>query len=114
MQPASSGDGRWIAFAGSIKEGDGESRLWLLECGTGKVLPPGDLEPTPRRWPGAMHATRLPWCARTAAEVKTIVGGERQLGSFAVCGSFFLYGVDTPISPGELFVSGLPAKTSAS
>jgi dipeptidyl aminopeptidase/acylaminoacyl peptidase len=123
MQPVWSGDGRWIAFAGSLKEGDGESRLWLLERATGKVQLLGDLEvadPETLAWSQSCDSITLVRANRgrheivsvsvPGGEVKTIVGGDRQFGSFAVCGSSFLYGVDTPISPSELFVCGPAGK----
>lgn len=41
LQPVWSPDSRWIAVAGSRREGDGESRLWLVEPASGKLQPLG-------------------------------------------------------------------------
>lgn len=40
--PAWSPDGRWIVFAGSEKEGDSRSRLWLVDAQDNSVRPLGD------------------------------------------------------------------------
>lgn len=117
MQPAWSPDGARIAFAGALKEGDGESRLWQLEFATGRVSPlgPQDMEVADPLW--------LHWSADAATlvlvrahrgrheavslDVATgaltpLVQGDRQFSAFGSNGSELFFAVDTPVLPSEL------------
>lgn len=122
LQPFWSPDGRWLAFAGAVKEGDGESRLWLLEVATGKLqqLGPEDMEigdPMSFQW-RADSATldlvraergrhQLVSVSAPGGEVELRVDGERQFSAFGSTDEQFFYAVDTPVAPSELFCSGL-------
>lgn len=120
LQPAWSPDGRWIVLAGAVKEGDGESRLWLLEVRTGKLRPLGPAEME------VGEAASLHWHADSASldlvrahrgrhqvvsvavpggELQVRVDGDRQFSAFASAQAHLFYAVDTPVSGSEVFCS---------
>jgi dipeptidyl aminopeptidase/acylaminoacyl peptidase len=121
LHPVWSPDGRWIAFAGTLKEGDGETRLWLLEFASGRVEPlgPEGLE--------VAHGEALHWSADSrrlllvracrgrheivslsvpGGQLQTLVAGDRQFGAFGCTGRNLVYSVDTPVLPSELHACG--------
>ena len=117
LQPAWSPDGRWIAFAGARQEGDGESRLWLLEFASGKLAalgPPGlevadadsvqwsgDHVLLVRAHRGRHEVVRIDVPQGT---VTTLLAGDRQLAAFCGAGERLFFSVDSPVSPSELSV----------
>ncbi|MDB5889525.1 MAG: peptidase [Polaromonas sp.] len=116
MQPAWSGDSSRIAFAGALKEGDGESRLWVLELPSGNILRLGELEVADAMsivWTDSDRSLMLIRAHRgrhgivsvsvPGARIQEHVGGNRQLGAFALCGDTLVYSVDTPVAPSEVF-----------
>jgi dipeptidyl aminopeptidase/acylaminoacyl peptidase len=121
MQPAWSPDGRWIAFAGAVKEGDGESRLWLLDFSMGQAEPlgPPDLEvadPQSLCWSANCERLTLLRAFRgrhevvavtvPGGELDVLVTGDRQIGAFACTPDHLAFSVETPLQPSELFACG--------
>jgi dipeptidyl aminopeptidase/acylaminoacyl peptidase len=122
MQPVWSPNGRWIAFAGAKAEGDGQSGLWLLEFGSGRITPlgPEALEVADSE---AMHWTsdslhlvlsrahegrhEVVSISVPAGQLETLVGGNRQLGALACDGAHLVYAVEAPDQPSEVFACSL-------
>jgi dipeptidyl aminopeptidase/acylaminoacyl peptidase len=118
MQPMWSPDGHRIAFVGAIEEGDAESRLWTVECASGKIdeLGGDDIDvgdPASIQWAddgGSMIFVRA-WHGRhhvvslsvPGGEPTVRVGGDRQLGTFGCTDGRFVYSVDHPSQPSELW-----------
>jgi dipeptidyl aminopeptidase/acylaminoacyl peptidase len=118
MQPTWSPDGRQIAFVGAIEEGDAESRLWILDCASGSVdqlggdeidvADPQSIEWAEdsrsmvfvRAWRGRHHVVSL---SVPGGEATVLVGGDRQLGTFACTDARLIYSVDHPSMPSELW-----------
>lgn len=122
MTPAWSPDGRWIAFAGAVAEGDGQSGLWLVEFATGRVTPAGppDLEvadPQHLCWTADSQALLLARATRGSHEIvrvpvagatlQTLVGGDRQFGAFGCTGDRLVFSVDTPTQPSDLWACAM-------
>jgi dipeptidyl aminopeptidase/acylaminoacyl peptidase len=119
MQPAWSPDGRSIAFAGARKEGDGESRLWLLDVASGRLeCLDAEMEVTaPEDIVWRSNSELLLVRAREGRheivsfdlamrEARALVAGDRQFGGFTLCSTGLAYAVDTATMPSELFFSG--------
>lgn len=118
--PVWSPDGRWIAFTGAEKEGDGQSTLWLYEVATQQCSLFGDdgLEVaagmTPH-WTADSQAIvfveahrgrhRVVRGALADRTVVPLVGGDRQFGAFAHRDGHCVYTVDSPVQPSEVWVS---------
>ncbi|MCR8958850.1 S9 family peptidase [Variovorax sp. S2] len=118
MQPCWSPDGRHIAFTGAREEGDAEPRLWIAEAASGKVralcedtvdvADPGSVQWTPdgnclvftRAHRGRHQIVALD-VARESLRV--LAGGDRQLGVFGCTERHFVYSVDHPSLPSELW-----------
>ncbi|MDB5828376.1 MAG: peptidase [Variovorax sp.] len=118
MQPVWSPDGRYIAFTGSIEEGDAEPKLWLLDVATENVRMLADESVD------VADAASLHW-ARDGSEIffsrahrgchvvcaisvpsgtlRVIVPGERQLGALGCTERDFVYTVEHPSQPSELW-----------
>jgi dipeptidyl aminopeptidase/acylaminoacyl peptidase len=118
MQPSWSPDSAFIAFAGAIKQGDGEARLWLLDVQTEAVRSVGGdamevADPQAifwhkngqhlylsRAWRGRHQVV----CVDTASEdVETVVTGDRQIGAMAPAAGGIVFSSQSPIAPEELF-----------
>jgi dipeptidyl aminopeptidase/acylaminoacyl peptidase len=117
-EPVWSPDGRWIAFCGAEKEGDGQNNLWLCEYPTGRVtaigpegLEVGDTENM--YW--SLDSQRL-FLARAyrgrhevvaisipGGELEVLVDGHRQMGAFGYNGRHLVFSVDSPDQPSEVF-----------
>jgi dipeptidyl aminopeptidase/acylaminoacyl peptidase len=118
--PAWSPDGRWIAFTGARREGDGQSTLWLHEIASGRTAPFLD-EGLEIAAGGALH-----WSPDSASLVfvqahrgrhrivsgdlaqralRTLAGGERQFGAFGCGGATLAYAVDRPDLPSEVWTT---------
>jgi dipeptidyl aminopeptidase/acylaminoacyl peptidase len=118
MQPAWSPDGRRIAFIGAVEEGDAESRLWVVDCASGRVdeLGGDDIDVAD---PQSLH-----WAADGASIVFTracrgrhqvvslrvdggeptvLVGGDRQIGAFGSTEGRLVYTLEHPSLPNELW-----------
>jgi dipeptidyl aminopeptidase/acylaminoacyl peptidase len=120
MQPAWSPDGRLIAFVGAVAEGDAESRLWTVECSSGRIDELGGdaidvADPESVRWDddGRGMVFVRAWRGRhqivslsvPQGDVKVLVGGDRQIGAFVGTGARFVYGLLHPALPSELWSS---------
>jgi dipeptidyl aminopeptidase/acylaminoacyl peptidase len=120
MQPAWSPDGSRIAFAGAAKEGDGRSRLWVLEYASGHLAPagPDDLEvadPLSLSWAADSRSIVIVRAHRgrhevisvgvTGDELSVLQDGDRQFGAFAAAGEHFFFSVETPLLPSEVSAS---------
>jgi dipeptidyl aminopeptidase/acylaminoacyl peptidase len=118
LQPVWSPDSRWIATAGAQQEGDGESRLWLVEQGSGKLQPlgPEGLEVADGEalfWHEDSAGLDLVRAYRSrhqlvsltvpGGELKTLVDGDRQFSAVGSAGDRYFYAVDTPVAPSEMF-----------
>jgi dipeptidyl aminopeptidase/acylaminoacyl peptidase len=117
MQPVWSPDGSRIAFAGAVKEGDGQSRLWLLEFATGRLVPLGPeglevADPLTLSWAADSRSIVLVRAHRgrhevvsvavPGGELSVLVQGDRQLGAFGCAGEHLFFSVDTPVLPSEM------------
>jgi dipeptidyl aminopeptidase/acylaminoacyl peptidase len=120
MQPAWSPNGQQIAFVGAIEEGDAESRLWTVDCASGRidelggdeidVADPASIQWAAdgrsmlfvRGWHGRHHVVSL---SVPAGEPTVLVGGDRQLGAFACTEGRLVYSIDHPSLPSELWTS---------
>jgi dipeptidyl aminopeptidase/acylaminoacyl peptidase len=122
MPPAWSPDGRWIAMLGSDDEADARCGLYLLEVASGDLRRIGndDIEFGPEgelQWSAdgaAVYALQtkkgrheLVRVAIPSGEIETVVGGDRQLGAFAVASDRVLFSVHSPEQPSEVLVAGL-------
>lgn len=120
MQPVWSPDGRHIAFTGSLEEGDAEPKLWLLDFATGHVRMLGDDSVD------VADATSLHWTrdgseiifsrahrgchivsaiAVPSGQLRNLVTGERQLGALGCTETEFVYTVEHPSQPSELWAA---------
>lgn len=120
MEPTWSPDGRQIAFIGAIEEGDAESRLWLVDRASGRVdelggddmdvADPASIHWAPdarsmvfvRGWHGRHHVVSL---SVPSGEPTVLVAGDRQLGAFACTEGRFVYSIDHPSLPSDLWAS---------
>ncbi len=121
MQPTWSPDGQQIAFVGALEAGDAESRLWTVDCASGRIdeLGGDDIDVADpasihwsddsrsmifvRGWRGRHHVVSL---NVAGGEPTVLVGGDRQLGTFACTGEQLVYSVDHPSLASELWASG--------
>ena len=118
MAPLWSPDGRWIAFSGAMREGDGQTSLWLLEFATGRVttLGPDGLEVGDTEnmyWSADSRQLLLARAHRGRHEIVSLsvpggrlvalVAGDRQFGALGCDGTHLVYSVDAPDQPSELF-----------
>lgn len=116
--PSWSSDGTRLAFAGSVKQGDGESRLWLLTYPSGEphcidddleVADPqnlfwnadDDTLTLVRAWHGRHQVVEVDV---RSSKVQVLIGGDRQLSAFARFEGGFAYAVDVPTRPSEVYV----------
>jgi dipeptidyl aminopeptidase/acylaminoacyl peptidase len=122
LSPVWSPDGRWLAFGGATKEGDGQTGLWLLEYATGRVsaLGPEGLEVADgqnmhwsadcgnlvlaRAYRGRHQVVSVPV---PGGELRVLVDGDRQFGAIGCDGRHLVYSVDAPVQPSELFAAGM-------
>ncbi|MDB5929026.1 MAG: peptidase [Polaromonas sp.] len=117
LQPAWSPDGRWIAFGGAEREGDGQTSLFLLEVATGKAAHLGstDLElanPQNLHWRADSQALLMTRAFHGRHEIVSLsvpggqlavlVGGNRQFGVFGWNQEDFFYSANTPTEACEL------------
>jgi dipeptidyl aminopeptidase/acylaminoacyl peptidase len=118
--PVWSPDGRYIAFTGARKEGEGQTTLWLYDCEAGShelfsdeglelaaaAAPQWNSDGTGlvfcQAWRGRHRLVRAD--LRTRA-IETVVAGDRQFGVFGCSGDRFIYSVDSPALPCELWLS---------
>lgn len=114
--PAWSPDGRWIAFSGSIEEGDAQMRLWLIDVEPAEVRALGD--ESIEVMAGDFHWRRdgsevafiqvVKGLQRAAAasvpggEMRLIANGERHIGTLTA-NDYVIYSSETPAAPLELF-----------
>ena len=118
MQPCWSPDGQRIAFTGAREEGDAEPRLWILDLPSGKVralcedtvdvADPGSVQWTPdasRLVFTRAHRGRHQIVSLDVAQesLQVLAGGDRQLGVFGCSARHFVYSVDHPSLPSELW-----------
>jgi dipeptidyl aminopeptidase/acylaminoacyl peptidase len=117
MAPKWSPDGTKIAFTGALQEGDAEPRLWILDVATkdvaelcGETVDVADS--TSVRWEGnhrlvfvrAHRGRHQIVCLDTSEQDITVLQGkDRQLSAFGCTGSNFVYCVDHPSLPSELW-----------
>jgi dipeptidyl aminopeptidase/acylaminoacyl peptidase len=122
MQPSWSPNGERIAFTGAVEEGDAESRLWTVDCGTGRIDQIGGDEidvadPESIHWAedgGAVTFVRA-WRGRhqvvslnlASGECKVLVCGDRQLGAFGITAKRLVYSVLHPAQPSDVWASDL-------
>ncbi|MDP9044011.1 MAG: S9 family peptidase [Pseudomonadota bacterium] len=120
MQPSWSPNDQRIAFTGALEEGDAQSRLWTVDCSTGRIDQIGGDEidvadPESIHWAAdgtAMTLVRA-WHGRhqvvsldlAGGGCKVLVGGDRQLGAFGTTGERLVYSVLHPAQPSELWAS---------
>jgi dipeptidyl aminopeptidase/acylaminoacyl peptidase len=120
MQPKWSPDGRQLAFVGAVEEGDAESRLWIVDCASGRVdeLGGDDIDvadPESIHWADDGHSMIFVRAFRgrhqvvslsvPGGEPTVLVSGDRQLGAFACTEDRLVYSVDHPALPSELWAS---------
>ena len=118
IQPTWSPDSRQIAFTGAIEEGDAESRLWLVDVASGQVDELGGdtldvADPTSIHWADDGRSMVLLRASRGRHEIvslsvpggaiTTLVGGDRQFGAFACTADRFVYAIDNPSLPSEVW-----------
>ncbi|CAN7199551.1 S9 family peptidase [Rhizobacter sp. LjRoot28] len=124
LQPVWSPDGKRLAFAGAVLEGDAQCRLWTVDVATAQVqLVGGDAidvsDATSMHWDAASSRLMFvrahhgrhqvaalsvdPGAAGNAVTVDVLRAGDRQLGVFGVTDECFVYTVDHPASPCELW-----------
>jgi dipeptidyl aminopeptidase/acylaminoacyl peptidase len=117
MSPKWSPDGRWIAFGATVKEGDAQTNLYLLEFASGRIrqLGDGDLQLADpeslcwdqdgasilfaRAYRGKHQGVRL---SVPDAKLEVLVQGHRQFSAFAAAKGSLFYAVDHPAQPSEV------------
>lgn len=118
MQPSWSPNGNFIAFAGALKEGDSEARLWVLDMQSGKarclggdtieVAHPESLHWdennkrifVSRAWRGRHEVVAV---SVETGDIEVLVSGDRQLGVFAPLEDGFAFTPQSPAIAEELF-----------
>jgi dipeptidyl aminopeptidase/acylaminoacyl peptidase len=121
MNPRWSPDGKQIAFTGAIEDGDAEPRLWLVEVESGAIraLCPETLDvahPDAVFWNSngrrltvsRAHRGRHQVVAvdRIDESIEVLVQGDHQFGVLACSGGDFVYSIDHPTLPSELWFRG--------
>ncbi len=126
--PVWSPDGRWIAFTGARREGEGETTLWLYETATRRctLFATDDLEVaagTAPHWTD--DGTGLVFVEAHRGRHRVVLGdlaqrsltplltGDRQHGTLDHRGGALAYTVDRPDLPSELWTARLPLPTAA-
>ena len=119
MSPQWSPDGRWIAFSATLREGDAQTNLYVMDFASGRVHRLGDpdlqvADPLSVQWDAdsasivfsQQHRGRHQIVRITVpdAQVQVLVGGHRQFAAFALAGRACAYAVDHPSQPSELHV----------
>jgi dipeptidyl aminopeptidase/acylaminoacyl peptidase len=122
LQPVWSPDGSRVVFAGAAKDGDGQSRFWMLDVADGAVSKLGDesIEPASgetyywkhdgsavvfvRAHRGRHHPALL---AAPGGDLEPVAGGDRQLSAFCGTQSRLVYCVDHPSLPSELWTCAI-------
>jgi dipeptidyl aminopeptidase/acylaminoacyl peptidase len=122
MHPRWSPDGRFIAFAGAIEEGDAEPRLWLvdMEGGGVRALCAESVDvahPEALFWEHDSKRLVLARAHRGRHEIvaldvadgsfEVLVAGDRQFGVLGWTPSQLAYSIDHPSQPSELWCQGL-------
>jgi dipeptidyl aminopeptidase/acylaminoacyl peptidase len=122
MNPLWSPDGRWIAFSGSVKEGDALAGVWLADFSSGAIRPLGGdaveaASGEPLHWSQDGKSLLLvrAWRGRHQlvslgvpdGEVTVLAGGDRQLAAFACSAGHLFYCVEHPSLPSELWCAKL-------
>ena len=120
MQPKWSPDGSRIAFVGAVEEGDAESRLFVVDCSSGRIEEPGgdDIDVADpdsvlwaadgrsvifvRAWRGRHQVVSL---SLADGEPTVLVGGDRQIGAFGCTDQHLVYSLLHPALPSELWAS---------
>ncbi|HEY1229430.1 MAG TPA: prolyl oligopeptidase family serine peptidase, partial [Ramlibacter sp.] len=120
LQPAWSPDGRWIAFAAAKEEGSARNGLYVLEAQSGRLqrLGDDDLE--------VADGESLRWCddgrglvfvrahrgchqvcrmALEGGDLRTLLAGDRQFGTFATDGDHLVVSIEHPSLPSEVWAS---------
>ena len=116
--PSWSPDGRWIAFSGSLDDGDAQMRLWLIDVEAEAVSPLGadSLEVMGElqwnrdsselaviqveRGLQQIAAIRVP-----GGEARCVVGGEQHVSYLAASSERLVYTSETAASPLELYAT---------
>lgn len=119
MSPVWSPDGSQVAFSATVKEGDAQTNLYVLELARGKARRLGDADlqvadPTSVHWTpdgrslvfvrqerGTHQVVRV---ALADAKLDVPVSGNRQFSAFAPAGERFAYAVDHPAQASEVHV----------
>ena len=117
MSPLWSPDGLHVAFCATVKEGDAQTNLYLLEFGSGRVRRLGDEDvqvgdPESLRWDedsrgvlfvrqdrGRHHVVRA---GIDGTRIDGVVGGDRQLAAFAAAKGSMFYAIEHPSQPSEV------------
>lgn len=116
MSPLWSPDGSHVAFSATVKEGDAQTNLYVLDVarGTARRLGDRDLQvadPMSVHWApdgrsllfvrqhrGMHQVVRV---ALADAKLDVLLAGNRQFGAFAPAGDTLVYAVDHPAQPSE-------------
>ena len=120
MGPSWSPDGAWIAFSGAEEEGDAQPKLWVSNTSSGEIRLVGDdsLNVADERSLGWLDDDRLVFKSAFRgrhqiasiglrdAQPTTLAGGDRQFGVCGRTARHFVYSVDHPAHPSELWVCG--------
>lgn len=117
--PVWSPDGRWIAFTGARKEGEGQTTLWLHDLLSGKTALFSDetLEVAAGSSPHWRHdgrglvfsqahrgRHRIVFGHLMDRTLRTLVAGDRQFGALACSGDRLVYAVEHPELPSDVWV----------